>query len=311
MALLHDLPSEILHRVFATLPTSALLSLARPSTLLNTFAEVYLWRSIDLLTPQDPEGSDDPADEVNIVMARHRLDLVLTHIPGRTQHVRSLKIQLTKDNVQDLLRLTRMVIDTVVDLEVQVAFTRLLWDRHERQNATDTFARSIGSDRLVFGAVKRLTMTLSRDSQHVFSTLVSACPWLKHLTLTRLPPTSSAPSLPSPLAPDCLPSLVSLTVDQVISEYVPLILQLLQSPCLKHMGIFASPTVSKRLWWIDIQTALQNKQGLESLSSFPLGIPADSDAFVSIRRLCLGVLWNGCYAGLLEVRLPRGRAQRS
>jgi len=311
MILLHDLPSEILHRVFATLPTSALLSLAQTSTLLNTFAEVYLWRSVDLLMPQDPDGSDDPADQVNIDMARHRLGLVLAHIPGRTQNVRSLKIQLTKDNVQDLLRLTRMVIDTVVDLEVQVAFTRLLWDRHERQNATDTFARSIGSDRLVFGAVKRLTMTLSRDSQHVFSTLVSACPRLKHLTLTRLPPTSSTPSLPSPLSADSLPSLVSLTVDQVISEYVPLILQLLQSPCLKHMGIFASPTVSKRLWWIDIQTALQNKQGLESLSSFPLGIPADSDAFVSIRRLCLGVLWNGCYAGLLEVRLPRGRAQRS
>lgn len=309
---LPGLPQEVISQSLAYLQNDDLAKVALTCRTLLEDAERELYRSIHLSKRRHGEASyfDTRSEELTTLQA------ILFSIQARSprgRYVRSFRGQLTADNHTSFIQLVQMTAPNLTHLYLQHTPPYLLTDRESKKaNVLVPFQQMTQSDsscsivssprQALFPSLTHLTIALDHTWQKVVVSLLKTCPRIRHLHITSLHPNHTPPHALEAEVHDINLSLVSLRIDKMVEEYIPLWTHLLLKGrrSLAEIQLGSPFSLRAMSWWKEVEDRLGGLVRLRRLD-VQARLPISLSGSNTLEEVVLRVEHDRCYARTLEV----------
>jgi hypothetical protein len=304
-----SLPREVISESLTYLPKHELAMVALTCRILLEDAERELYRTINLSRCQHDVASyfDTRAEEYTTL---HAILTSITARGPRGQYVRSLRGQLTAHNYPLFIQLIELTRLNLTHLDFQHSPPHILFDREQEAGnvlipfrqliLSGSFTSISSTSQSLFPSLTHLTVPLDHTWQQVTLTLLKTCPTIQHLHITPLQLSHTPPHDLDHVCDITLPSLVSLRIDMMVEEYLPLWTHLLGRCRILEVRLASAFGLRRRPWWKEVEARLRDMVGLRKLDVQAM-LPIPLSGYDTLREVVLRVEYDGCYAKTLEV----------
>lgn len=306
------LPREVISQSLTYLQSQDLAQVALTGRTLLEDSERELYRSIHL--SKRPHGAPSYFDTRSEEFTTLQVILSSIQARPRARYVRSLRGQLTADNHTHFIQLIRLTASNLTHLDLQHTSPHLLDREVGGTNVLVPFGQMIQmasssstSGRILFPSLTHVTIALDHTWQQAVMSLLKTCPTITHLHITPLHPNHTPPhGLEAVMQDISLTSLVSLRIDKMVEEYLPLWTHLLLTGCRTLTDIqLGSPFALRSLpWWKEVEAHLGGLVGLRRLD-IQARLPTSLSGSNTLEEVVLRVEHDRCYAKTLEVGQER------
>lgn len=303
-----SLPREVISQSLTYLPRHELAMVALTCRILLEEAERELYCTIHL-----SQRNHNVATFFDTQAEFRTLRRILHSIQARTQrgrYVRSLRGQLTAHNYPLFIQLIELTRLNLTHLDLQHSPPHILFDREQEAGNvlipfrqlifSCSFTSNSSSSQSLFPSLTHLTVPLDHTWQQVTLTLLKTCPTIQHLHITPLQLSHTPPHGLEHVHDITLPSLVSLRIDMMVEEYLPLWTHLLGQCRISEVRLASAFGLRRRPWWKEVKAGLRDLVGLRKLDVQDM-LPIPLSRLDTLQEIVLRVEYDGCYAKTLEV----------